>query len=230
MKTTKNNHPILTTALCALVASSVSASASTFANITVDGDFTDWSGITPLVTDASSTGDPIDFTEIYAANDNDYLYLRVVYGSAVNPNGSGAGPFLAIDNDNNVSTGFDVFGLAAVGSEVGWQNDFPFEQSSGTFNAGGITDGGAGISPFFSETTEQEYRISRSATFTSNGQTIFPNDTIGIAFYTTDGTTTDFIGGTSNGANYTFAVPEPSQAAILIGALALGLTVLRRRR
>jgi hypothetical protein len=188
--------------ILAMVGLTVQASGGTYAKISIDGSFCDWAGVPVLYTDDSGDGDPIDLATIQMANDESNLYIRLTYHTAVNPQ-SGAGTSLAIDNDSNPATGFDIFGLGLVGSEAGWQNDFPFAQSNGVFNAGDITGGAALIAPYNSTTTEQEYAIPRSATFTANGQPVFPGDSFALLVYTTDGTN-DVAGPVS----YTFA-PEP---------------------
>ena len=120
-------------------------------------------------TDATGDASPIDLATIQIANDDSYLYLRLTYGTAVNPN-SGSGVFLALDNDNNPAHRIRCVRSRVGRSRAGWQNDFPFEQATGVFNTGGGITGGAGaISPYFTTTTEQEYAISRSATFTASG-------------------------------------------------------------
>ncbi|WP_309383303.1 PEP-CTERM sorting domain-containing protein [Cerasicoccus frondis] len=209
------------------LALSASAVAGTYANITIDGDFSDWVGVPILTSDTTGDGDPVDFFTLYAANDENNLYLRVVYNNPVGVNGANAQVFIALDNDNNTATGFDVYGLGLIGSEVGWQNDFPFEQTTGNFNTGnGITDGGASIALYNTTVSEQEISISRSATFTIGGATIFPNDTFAIAMYSNGTTLDDFIGA----GVYTFAsVPEPAHYAMIFVGLAGAITLLRRR-
>ena len=202
------------------------ASAGTYANITIDGSFSDWSSVPVAYTDASGDGSPTDLATIQIANDANNLYLRLTYYTAVNPQ-AGSGVFLAIDNDNNPATGFDVFGLGLVGAEAGWQNDFPFAQSNGVFNTGGgLTGAAALISPYFTVTTEQEYSISRSATFTATGTPVFPGDTFTLLEYTVDGTA-DVAGP----VQYTFAaVPEPTSLQLAgIGAMVF-LGLARRRK
>ena len=158
--------------------------AGTYANITIDGSFSDWAGIPVVATLAAGTsGTTLDLATLSMANDSSNLYLLITYQTPVNPN-AGPSVFLALDNDNNTNTGFNVFGLGLVGSEAGWQNDFPFAQSNGVFNTGGgITGGNAVIAPFNSVTTTQEYAISRSATFTTNGLPIFPTNTFTLLVY-----------------------------------------------
>jgi len=175
--------------------------AGTYANITIDGDFTDWTNVPVRYIDAGGDGSPIDLAGIQLANDTSNLYIHLTYCTAVNPQ-SGSGVFLAFDTDNNPATGFDIFGLGLVGAEAGWQNDFPFAQSNGVFNSGVIDNGGALISPYFSTTTDQEYAIPRSATYDSNGQLVFAGSSFTLLVYTVDGTA-DVAGPVP----YTFALP-----------------------
>jgi hypothetical protein len=54
-------------------------SAGTFKRITIDGSFADWIGVPVAATD--NEGDALkgfDLKEIYVANDDQYLYFRVV--------------------------------------------------------------------------------------------------------------------------------------------------------
>ena len=214
---------VIGSSLFAFFALGASTFASVFANITVDGDFSDWAGIPAIVTDVSGDGSPADFLNVYAANDDDWLYLHFTMSGAASLNDA-VQLFIAIDNDSNTATGFDIFGLGAIGSDVGWQNDFPFQQSSSNFNSGDLDNGAAGIAPYFTSTNAQEIRISRSATFQSDGTSIFPNNTINIAFYS-NGTTQDDFSGVGS---YTFAIPEPATPALL--ALFGAIFAVRRRR
>lgn len=216
---------LLSLMLCTPVASLL---GGTFATINPDGDFSDWASVPIIATDSSGDGSPADFLQLQAANDDDYLYLRFTLASAAALN-SEVQVFISIDNDNNTATGFDVYGLGLIGSEVAWQNDFPFQQSTGVFNTGGgVTDGAAGISPFFSTTDSQEIRISRNATFTTGGGSIFPNDTIGIAMYSNGTAADDFIGT----ATYTFAsaIPEPSSVILILSGFTALIALGRIRR
>lgn len=228
MKTILSNIFLGATALCGILAFSAPAMAGTYRTITIDGDFSDWDGVPILTTDTIGGSSPFGFTALYAANDDDYLYIRVVFNASYDVNTLNGGPsiYVSLDNDNNASTGWDIFGYGVLGSEAGWQNDFPFAQSNASFNSGSLTDGAIGIAPYFSNTTEQEMRISRSAVFNSDSMTIFPNDTFALGVYA-DASNSPLVG---KGV-YTFAsVPEPASGAFVLGALCLTWIAIRRRR
>jgi len=210
----------------ALLALSVPASAGTFADITLDNTYSDWSGITASSTDITGDGNPVDFTNLYVANNSDFLFIRFSLDTAAELNLGSNQIFIGIDNDNNTATGFDVYSLGVIGSEVAWQNDFPFAQDTGVFNSGAITDGGALIAGYAATVAGQEIGLSRAATFTTGGGSIFPNDTISIVVYSNGTTLDDVIGA----ATYTFAVPEPSSTALLMSIAALGFVAVRRRK
>jgi hypothetical protein len=213
---------LLVTAAICFAAHGV-AMAGTYLTPTIDGNGSEWSGVPIAINDGVDAGATIDIATVQIANDDSNLYFHVTFQTAVNPQ-SGAGTFVAIDTDNNTATGYDIFGLGAIGSEYGLQNDFPFEQTNGVFNTGGgVTGGAASIAVYNTTTNEQEYAISRSATFTASGNPVFTSNTIGVAFYSTDGAG-DFAGT----AVYTFAaVPEPS-TWVLVGIGCLALPFLRR--
>jgi hypothetical protein len=204
---------------------SVRNAGATYVNITPDGDFSDWTSVPVAVTAPSNPSVSNDLESMSIANNNNYLFVLLTFYSPVNPNDTpGGGTYLALDNDNNPATGFNIFGLGLSGAEVGWQNDFPFAQSNNVFNTGGgITGGGGLISPFFTTTTTQEYAIARSATFTDTGLSIFPNNTFTLMAYSVDGP-----GKVLGPATYTFSsapvavVPEPG----MVGLLAVGGAVI----
>jgi hypothetical protein len=217
---------LIVIALLALCSLALRASAGTYLTPTLDGSGSEWASVPIAINDAVD-GVPIDVATVQIANDDNYIYFHVTFQVAVNPQ-SGSGLFLAIDNDNNTATGYDIFGLGAIGSDFGLQNDFPFEQATGVFNTGGGVTGGNGLIALYNTTvTEQEIAVSRAATFTASGNPVFPNNTIGVAFYSVDGAG-DFAGT----ATYTFAtVPEPSTLALAgIGLLmAVGFSAWRKK-
>ena len=203
-------------ALAALATCGISPKifAGTYASIAIDGNFSDWTSVPIALTDPAGDGNPTDFGNIQIANDNNNLYLHITYNTAVNPQ-AGAGVFLAFDTDNNKATGFNVYGLGTVGSELGYQNDFPFRQGTGNFNTGDSVPGGAAsIAPYAVTTTDQEYAISRSATFGSDGSPIFPNNSFTLMLYTNGNTQEDV----TSGIPYTFAIFDPFPNWNVIGS------------
>lgn len=168
----------------ALVLMGGSSAPAFYTNIVVDGSFADWASVPVVAMDASGDdGGGPDLAMLQVANDETNVYLRVQYHAAINPNASPS-VMLAVDNDGNLGTGFDVFGLGFIGSEAGWQNDFPFQQTNGVFNSGTVSGGAASIAPYFAVTTEQEYAIRLDALFDSDGSPVFPAETFDLLVYT----------------------------------------------
>ena len=179
---------------------------SHFSHIQIDGDFSDWAAVPVIATDPAGDGVP-DIVSVKAANDDDYLYVLVGYNGAVDTNTLNGSPstILSLDNDANVATGFDIYGLGQIGAEVSWQNDFPFAQGSGNYNRGAtFTNGAAAIAPYAAHTSYQEYRIRRDASYaigTGPATAVFPSPLIRLALWSDHGSTPEFAGG----FNYQFA-------------------------
>lgn len=208
------------TMVLACIACATPALAGTYKSIAVDGDFSDWTGVPIVITDDAFDASPIDVATVQIANDASNLYVRINYATPVNPN---AGPsiFLAFDTDSNAATGYDIRGAGILGSEAGFQNDFPFDQRAG-FNSGTVS-AGAGISPYNAVTSSQEYSIARNITYGADSASVFGNSFRLLVY--SDGSASNEI--TPVGA-YTFAVaPEP---ASLGAAVAAGAVLVRRRR
>jgi hypothetical protein len=184
---------------------------SSYATISVDGDDSDWASVPLADTDPAGDGTQ-DIVSLKVANDADYLYVLVRYNGPVDANTLNGSPsiFLSLDNDADTATGFNIYGLGQVGAEVSWQNDFPFAQSASSFNLDAtFTNGAAGISPYISNTSFQEYRIARNATYTVGAGPalpVFPNNTIKLAMWTNDAVAAEFAGA----VDYTFATPPPA--------------------
>ncbi|HEV7300240.1 MAG TPA: PEP-CTERM sorting domain-containing protein [Tepidisphaeraceae bacterium] len=224
MSSTMNVGRVLCLGAGLLLCATLPASAGFYKTISSDGDFSDWADVPVYSSTSVNSGVPIDLASVKLANDATNLYILLTFATPVNPQ-SGAGTFIGIDSDNNASTGFSIFGNP-IGSNAGFQNDFPFTQTAASFNSGGTVAGATyAAAPYFTETTMQEIAIPLTATqadASTGGYTglLFPAS-FTPAFYSTDGSG-DYI---SEGAYTLAVVPEPA-ALGLMGVAAAGL--LRR--
>ena len=197
------------------------AQAGTWATITIDDSYADWAGIPVVDSDPLDNPGGVDFFETQIANDANYLYIRNTYHTA-----KALSTFLSIDVDENVATGYDIFGLGMVGAEASWQNDFPFTNSTGVYNDGNGMSGeffgsGAGNLLPYADVVTREMAISLDITRNVDGSPVFPDDTISMLFWTDS-----FSGDISSLIHYQLAVPEPAS----LGLIGLGgLAMLRRR-
>ena len=221
-------------ALAFLAVFSMNASAGTYKTIVIDDAYADWAGVPVLDSDGGDNAGGPDIGDTQIANDDDFLYIRNTF-----PNSLSLGTFIALDVDGDAGTGFDVFGLGLIGSEAGWQNDFPFTQDAGSFNNGSGMNGdffgsGAALLSPFANTSERELAISLDILFNSDNSPVFPNDTFTILLWTDlgvgpDGTFADFNGDVSAPISYTLAiVPEPTTCVITLVGCCL-LAGFRRR-
>ncbi len=205
------------------------ADAGTYKTITIDDDHSDWIGVPVVDSDPTDNPGSVDLAETQISNDKDFLYIRNTFHGSLS-----LGLFTGIDVDENVDTGFDIFGLGLIGQDSGWQNDFPFTSSNGlggdVFNNGqGMTGdffgSGAILLDAFADSNERELAISLD--IVRNPPTslisVFPDNTVRLLFWT-DLSGTDV----SSVINYTLAVPEPA-TAVLLAAL-VGCATIKRRR
>ena len=206
-----NTLTILLAAMCGVVNNT---NAGTYANITIDGNMSDWAGVPLAYTAPVGSSDAIQYENVYIANDANNLYIQFTLYSA-RPNAFANGyDNLFIDTDNNASTGFSTGG---IGSEMLVQWGGGYQEASGVFNAGTINNLGWSIagSP---DSLNFELAISRNATYASDNSLVFANNTIAILL---EGDTTGYspveFAPSSGGLVYTFAtapVPEPSTVAM----------------
>jgi hypothetical protein len=206
------------------------ARAGTFANITIDDVYTDWAGVPQVIVDPADTTTGPDIATVQVANDNTYLYIRLHYHSA-----DSFPTYLAIDNDSNPATGFNIFGLGIVGSEAGYADDFDFDQRAG-FNIGTLKDpvrltepeSGSAILAPFSESIDRELAIRRDTTFdpfVGPGQ-VFPSNSFTLLFYSLNSSFGQ--ADVTIPLPYTFAVPEPASAALVLLGIAGAISYRHR--
>jgi hypothetical protein len=210
-------------ALPALALTVATTHAGTFANISLDGDTSDWAGIAASATNTGSG--PIN--QIFLANNDTTLFVRITFNTPTNILTDGFN--LNIDNDNNTATGFNTYTLNLIGSEVLYEGEYAYQQATGNYNTGATTNAPLLIALYGQSVSSIEFGIVRSAIIdTSTSALVFPNDTFKLASYFSSGSGTFTITDA-----YTFAssaVPEPSTYAALAGFGALTLAFFRRRR
>jgi hypothetical protein len=199
--------------------------AGTFATITIDNDYSDWTGIPVLDSDGGDNVGGPDIGDTQIANDNDNLYIRNTF-----PNNDSMQTYIALDVDGNTATGYDIFGAGLIGSEAGWQNDFGFAQSTGVFNSGGLSGdylggGHALLSPFVDATSSRELAISLDALFAADNSPVFPDGTFTLLFWTDNGS-----GDVSAPIQYTLAVAVPECSTLVLAPLAAMAVCWKRRR
>jgi hypothetical protein len=214
--------PIAVLALGVLAATSsaqVIAPSTYTTSIQVQGEpagmeFDDWAGIPVADMDPLDNPGDIDLANIQIANDENFIYIRAAMHNT-EPT-SLANLFLAFDTDQDKTTGFDVFQIGEIGSELGYQTDFPFAQDNNIFNlnlaltGGPLNNGGALIYPFWTEAgapvgNDFEWAVPRDAVVQyppplGGPAPAFPNPSFNFAVYTTNG-----LGDLSSVISYTLA-------------------------
>lgn len=115
--------------------------------ITVQGEvlgeeFADWAASGIPVVDADPVDNPgdIDIANIQVANDSEFIYIHATLHNTTTITMSNI--FLAFDTDQNTATGFDVLQIGEIGSEIGYQTDYPFAQHELSYNLGVSFSGG----------------------------------------------------------------------------------------
>ncbi|MGD9633251.1 MAG: hypothetical protein AB7G28_08925 [Pirellulales bacterium] len=182
-----------------------------------DAAFDDWDSVPLAVSDPAdnpSVLNIIDIGDVKIANDADYIYIYVSGHKARTK-----GVYLAFDTDQNIATGFNIYGLDLVGSELGYVSDFVFDQrtsfndnkpdASGSCCIGGpldLNNGGAGLYPGWDvEFGEREWAISLDAMYSVNAPLgpVFPNSTFNFIVWTDQG-----LSDVTDTITYTLATPS----------------------
>jgi hypothetical protein len=207
MKSFPRSRHVFAALLCTTLA--LAANAGTFKRIAIDGSFGDWAGVPVAWTDASETTTGSDFHLVYVANDDQYLYIRFTLYASNSPFTSRNNIF--IDADDNAGSGFRPLGLAGFGSEMLIQSGTGYQEKGGGFNEGAISGLDWAASPA-ENATEFELRISRAATFASDGLPVFASDSIAVLLESenTSFVAVDLAPDIGERLSYTFATPpEP---------------------
>jgi hypothetical protein len=116
-----------------------------------------------------------DYQNIYITNDASHIFIRVTLHAP-----SDLGIFynnLFVDGDNNSGTGYSF----RVGSEMLVQGGGGYQEKNGGFNEGEINGLDWAIQPD-GVGTDFEFRISRNATYASDGLPVFTASAIGLLF------------------------------------------------
>ncbi|MCX6923264.1 MAG: Ig-like domain-containing protein [Verrucomicrobia bacterium] len=142
--------------------------------IMIDGDFGDWEGLPVLFSNDPSDPTAAQFKEVYAFNDANYIYFRLTLWAPSDLLSAQNNIF--VDTDNNSMTGNTGWG----GSELLIQGGVGYQEKNGGFNEGLIN--GLDFISANSGNTNYEFRISRAATYVSDGLPLFTTNAINFAF------------------------------------------------
>ena len=150
-----------TNAVSITVVAGTNYALSTYKIITIDGSFSDWTGV-PWAYQGTVDGNPVNYVQVQFANDTTNLYGHVKLAS----------PYalftdyyshLFVDGDLNAQTGYPVTGTL-FGSEMMIESGYGYDQRNGSFNAGSILNLGWAIAPSVS-TNEFEFEVSLAALY-----------------------------------------------------------------
>ncbi len=161
--------------IASLLLLSLPVMAGTLAPILPDGDFAEWSTVPTLGVDPAGDGGTVDFGTVWAANDQDWFYLRFEVGGEIQPD-EGQDVVLYLDTDLNSSTGQSIQGIGAdLVWELGLRNGTFYTPSAKSV---GHADVGLRISPTVSS-TEFEMAFDRNA-LPASGKSLFPGNSVRV--------------------------------------------------
>jgi len=191
---------------------------SAFASIAIDGSFGDWpsSAIAHEDMPGDNAGAPSDIRRVWVANDAANVYVRIDAENAHDfPN---AFNNIYVDADFNANTGFDPFGLGAVGSEMLMQGASLYSQGDGGFNNGFMAV--AAFAPVSNASaTSWEFSIPRSLIHPGSltgplaNQPVFGADGTDFSFFATSdnaGNPAEFAPSSSTSIHCRLAAPPVS--------------------
>jgi hypothetical protein len=154
---------------------SVKSAAPFRASILIDGDFGDWTGIDPVATDALES-EGYEFHQFWAANDDEFLYLRFSFHENIGQLPVDYFYQIFIDGDKDPSSGFSV---STIGSSMMIENGSAWMQVGGEFNEGSVPNVDFQLAPT-EASAEFECRISLSSS--KDDVPLLTADALGISF------------------------------------------------
>jgi hypothetical protein len=185
--------------------------ASTYKHITIDGSFTDWTGVPLAYTVPVGSSNAIQYQNVYIANDQTNLYIRFTLYSPRTNAFANSYDNIFFDADDNTSTGYPVGG---IGSEMLVQWGSGYQEKNGGFNEGGINKLGWAIAGS-AESKDFELSISHGVTYASNNSLVFTNNTIAILLEGDDSSFNSVeFAPLSGGLVYSFATAAPGPLSI----------------
>jgi len=191
--------------------------AGTYKHIAIDGNFADWAGVPVAYTQPADTTLSIAYTNIFVANDENYLYVRFAIATSDDPFTWRQNMFF--DTDADTATGYLAGGY--VGSEMLIQGGSGYDERDRGFNSGAVNGLGWQAAPA-APAMEFEVRIARSATFASDGSPVFTNQTMALILES-DSSPNEWLPAIVGGLAYTFAEP-PAPLTTNLTLITLGNT------
>lgn len=184
--------------------------------IQIDGDYSDWTPESRAGTDPTgdSGASDIDFTELYLANDGDWLYLR--FDTTIEIQGDEQQNIVvAFDTDQNPATGSPIGGPGGAGGpgSIGAELIWRLGNRSGTFYTGTTSlpishaDIGLVLGPTVSD-TQLEFCLDRTVQLFA--QDLFPQASFDVLVR--DNTGGDILGPVT----YTFSDGETAVPSIAL--------------
>jgi hypothetical protein len=156
----------------------------TFARMIIEGQYQDWAAVPLAFADpAGDQGASVaDFSQVWIANDDDYVYLRFEVGALTNLQTIDTPLRIYFDVDRSAATGWPV---GSIGSDFVLL--FPerrgAEQTSSTFDAAGLWHEDLWlVSGPTVAGTAFELRVRRDAVFPIRGTEVFPGPDFDIVF------------------------------------------------